>query len=349
MTMRAKTEKPASFIVLIFVLLALVVGTPAKAAAENWKPPPDTHVEVGVEGGATSDGSRNARGCPDSPYRDPVTGEGLCDNGMNMSWNSGRGCWAIKVTANGNGYTTDNPTISMPDPKWEIYHPDEPGYYGPGGPGWNAAGGEGQTSGSLYFCYNRDCHMGSSHACNSVDTYWAAGPTVSPRTLAERAVAAMDLRAPAVGMTGGDPPDHMMIVGVPAWMWAADPGESTTGPVTRSAADGGISVTATGVLDKTVWDMGDGVKVTCSGAKAAGTPFEQRYGGQPSPTCGYTYQRTSAGKPDNAFTVTVTAHWTVTWSGGGESGVITRQVSRSIPKKVGEIQALLVPVPGGRS
>ena len=180
------------------------------------------------------------------------------------------------------------------------------------------------------------------------DFWWAPSPlgAVSPRWLADRAVAAMSLRAPQIGMTGGDPPDGMQWVGLPAWMWVADPGESTTGPVTRSAADGGISVTATGTLDRTVWSMGDGVVVTCSGPNAAGEPWVYGYGGQPSPKCGYTYTRTSAGMPNEAFTVKVTAYWTVSWSGGGQSGTIPLQMSRSIPKRVGEVQAIIVPNPG---
>jgi hypothetical protein len=87
------------------------------------------------------------------------------------------------------------------------------------------------------------------------------------------------------------------------------------------------------------------VSITCAGDKAAGTPWVYGYGGNPSPTCGYTYQRTSAGQPDEAFTVTVRAYWTVTWSGGGQSGTIPVQVYRSIPKRVGEVQSILVPNP----
>ena len=109
-----------------------------------------------------------------------------------------------------------------------------------------------------------------------------------------------------------------------------------------------MSVNTTAVLDRTVWSMGDGTSVTCPGTRAAGTPWQYGYGGLPSPTCGHTYTRPSVGQPGEAFTVTVTAYWTVTWSGGGESGTIPLQMSRSIPKRVGEVQSVLVPGPGGR-
>lgn len=181
--------------------------------------------------------------------------------------------------------------------------------------------------------------------------FWVSGGGgPDPEAVARLAIAQMGLRAPQIGMTGGSPPDGMQIVGIPAWMWVADPGESTTGPVTRSASDGGITVTATARLDRTVWRTGDGATVTCAGAKAAGTPYEARYDKQPSPTCGHTYTRTSAEQPDQVYTVTVTAYWAVEWSvvGGGPSGTITQQMSRYTYKQVGELQALIVG-PGDRT
>jgi len=316
------------------LMLAVAIGTPTRAAAgvDPPPPPPTAHVEPSVEGAPVP--GRSGGGCPSSPT-------GTCTNDLGMPWSPSRGCW---VTSDVN-YTTMAKRFA-----WVISAAAALGYSGyfqPGGPGWNAFGGAGQTTGAIYYCLDPACSAATA-PCDTVDIFWSPGALVSPGQLAERAVAAMDLHAPAVGMTGGDPPDHMQYVGLPAWMWAADPGESTTGPITRSAADGGISVTATGVLDKTVWSMGDGVSVTCAGANAPGTPFEARYAGQSSPTCGYTYTRTSAGKPNECFTVTVTSYWTVTWAGGGESGTIPVQVSRSVQKKVGEIQVLVVK-PGGGS
>jgi len=178
---------------------------------------------------------------------------------------------------------------------------------------------------------------------------WWSGPAgggPSPSELARQAVEQMALRAPGIGMTGGDPPEGMQIVGVPAWLWATDPGESTTGPITRSASAGAVTVEATGRLDRTEWSMGDGTTETCPGTRAPGTPWRYGYGGQPSPTCGHTYTRTSAGQPGEAFTVTVTSYWTITWSGGGQSGTIAVSMSGSIQKRVGEIQAIVVPGPG---
>lgn len=314
------------------VAFLALVGNAAGAVADNnpLPPPEKTTVDTVVENAGSPSGHRV---CPSSPTYVAGVNSG-CTNDLGMSWHGG--CWASSTLKNNQVLKVES---------WPTLGAD---YYKPGGGGWDAAGGVGETTGTLYFCYTADCSADVSK-CLLADVFWSADGVVSPGVVAERAVASMGLTAPQIGMTGGDPPDGMQIVGVPAWLWAADPGDSTTGPITRTATDGNISVTATGVLEKTTWRMGDGVTVTCNGANAAGTPWEPRYGGMPSPTCGYTYTRSSFGMPNEAFTVTVTAYWRVDWSGNGESGVITRQVGRSIPKRVGEIQAILVPNPGGGS
>lgn len=314
-------------IVAIGVALLVSSGTTAAVAGE--------YEDVEISGHAPGSDSPDSPGggaveCP----KDSATGVETCSYGA-AKWN-GR-CYVRAM----------NPQPDSASPRWDGHR--------------DAAG---NLDGVFLVCLTQKCAqtdkggpdgelgngmLSEDAACTS-DRFWAAGVpgVVSPRVLAQRAVASMRLRAPQIGMTGGDPPDGMQIIGVPAWLWAADPGESTTGPITRTATEGAASVTATAVLDKTVWSMGDGVKVTCSGKKAAGTPWERRYGGDPSPTCGYTYQRTSAGQPDEAYTVTVRAYWTVTWSGGGQSGTIPVEVYRSIPKRVGEVQSILVPNPEPR-
>lgn len=164
---------------------------------------------------------------------------------------------------------------------------------------------------------------------------------LSPRALARRAVADMHLQAPQLGLTGHtDDPRSMQVLGLPTWMWAADPGDSTTGPITRYESAGDLTVTATGHLTSTVWSMGDGGSVTCNGPDAAGTVYAASYGADPSPTCGYVYGWTSAGQPGGAFTVSVTANWTVDWEGGGQSGQITVSMARTAQLRVGEVQVI---------
>jgi len=304
-------------VTLLLVVVAVEGSWPASAAT-------DTMVT------ASADSAPNG-----SPRRSCTLEPPLGSGGPGLEWEPCRGCWSSEVTFFG-------PTAPQIDgigsrtythmDNWSAYDPEKQ---------------HGAPNGHVYNCYDPEC-TGDLLACTLVTSFVGLVSVVSPRDLAERAVVLMALHAPQIGMTGGDPPQGMQIVGVPAWMWAADPGPGTTESVTQSAADGGTTVTATARLEKTVWSMGDGITVTCSGTAAAGTPWRYGYGGLPSPTCGHTYTRPSVGMPGGVFTVTVTAYWRADWSGGGQSGVIYRQVDRSIQKRVGEVQSVLVPGPGGR-
>lgn len=172
--------------------------------------------------------------------------------------------------------------------------------------------------------------------------FWApSAPDVSVVALASQAVEEMHLVAPEIGLTGYGQLESMQVIGLPTWMWAADPGESTTGPITRSASAGAVTVTATARLRETVWSMGDGGVVTCLGENAAGTPYEGSYDKAPSPTCGYRYTQTSANQPGKAYTVMVTSNWEIGWSSAGRSGTMTRSYARTAQLRVGEVQVIV--------
>ncbi|WP_404348499.1 hypothetical protein LG324_13005 [Phycicoccus jejuensis] len=192
---------------------------------------------------------------------------------------------------------------------------------------------EGHTDGQVYEC-TRPINIGAIAA--AVFYVWLAQPPAGappdPRALARTALARMNLRAGAIGIVPESAPGRVGLVGMPTWMWVADPGASTTGPITRSVSAGGYTVTATGWLQKIVWDMGDGQSVTCSGA---GTQYQDRYGKQSSPTCGYTYTR------QGRYTVTASSYWSVDWSGIGQSGSIPVTLSRTAQIAVGEVQVLV--------
>jgi len=176
-----------------------------------------------------------------------------------------------------------------------------------------------------------------------VQSYWSlrrpgeTGPT--PRELAERAVARMQM---SMGEIGSTPPSteadgaSVGIVGMPIWLWVANPGESTTGPIERSESDGGLTVTATATVDRIEWtltDDGSGTvfaRTTCAGDRAPGTPWSEAAGhgdARPSPTCGFDG---AENRRSGNITVTATAYWTVTWAGGGENGTI------DVPAQTGE-------------
>ena len=141
----------------------------------------------------------------------------------------------------------------------------------------------------------------------------------------------MNLRAVRMGIVPEPKPGRVGLVGMPVWMWADAPDASTWGPVTKSVSAGGYTVTATAKVIKVVWAMGDGEVVVC---RTPGTKYEDRYGKESSPDCGYSYERSGH------FRVRATSYWEVDWSGIGQSGTIPLSFSDSVLITVGEVQVL---------
>ncbi|MFI6985867.1 PKD domain-containing protein [Embleya sp. NPDC050154] len=153
-----------------------------------------------------------------------------------------------------------------------------------------------------------------------------APPPPTPAELGARASAQIPLDAPTVHLTPG--PGKTGLVGLPTWLWV-DATPATWGPATATAAVPGLSVTATAVVDRITWTMGDGAVVTCT---TPGTPARSA---QPSPDCGHTYTR------PGVHTVTATTHWTVTWAGGGQTGTLGATRTTAVGDiRAGEMQAL---------
>lgn len=148
----------------------------------------------------------------------------------------------------------------------------------------------------------------------------------------------MGLRAIDIGIVPEPTPDSIGLVGLPTWMWVDEPSESTWGPITRSASAGGVTVTATAEVDRVEWEMGDGQRVICT---SAGTPYQDHFGKADSPDCGHRYTRTSADEPDDAYAVTATSFWEITWTGGGQSGTIAMDFTDSTQVRVGEMQVIV--------
>jgi hypothetical protein len=153
-----------------------------------------------------------------------------------------------------------------------------------------------------------------------------------PAALARQAYQQLRLPAPVIGVS----PSGAQLVNLPTWLWLERRG---WGPRSATAAAPGVSVTATATPSSVSWSMGDSHVVTCPGP---GTPYTA--GADPaagSPDCGYTYRRSSAGQPGEAFAVTATVHWTVVWSGAGRSGSFAGLTTTArIALRVAESQAL---------
>ena len=161
-------------------------------------------------------------------------------------------------------------------------------------------------------------------------------PVITPEEAAYMALAQLQLPTVAPGI--GPNPDKnewkMAAVGFPLWLWAD--GDTNVGPVTRNVAN--LSVALDAQISRMEFQMGDGKKVTCSGA---GKPYADWVKpGTKSPACGYTYQRPSL--PRGKYTVSAVAFWAVNWEVNGTTGVITVPMSSSVQLPVGELQAVVV-------
>lgn len=167
----------------------------------------------------------------------------------------------------------------------------------------------------------------------------AAGAGPSPREVAQLAIDQMALAAIEVGITPEPGDGNVGLVGMPVWLWAANPDDHTVGPISASASAGGITVTATAELNVITWDLGDGTTITCDGA---GTPYKPEYGNTTSPDCGHVYETSSSRNSSGTFLVTATSDWVITWAGAGQTGIIRLNgLARSVEITVGEAQVLV--------
>ena len=159
-------------------------------------------------------------------------------------------------------------------------------------------------------------------------------PTPDPEQLRARAVDELHLPSPTIAMS----PPGDQVVHVSSWLWIDD---AIWRPHTRSVSAGGVTATVTAAPTRTLWDMGNGEVVVCSGP---GVPYDSATADTADPPdCSHTYRNSSAGLPGDAYQVTVTIEWGLSWSvtgapGGGALPGLTTSTSTSVP--VGEVQAL---------
>jgi hypothetical protein len=169
----------------------------------------------------------------------------------------------------------------------------------------------------------------------SIDLIIVVPPlTAAPdsRELAMMARSRLPLPLPEARMN----PDGDQTVNLETWLWV-DNWETQT----RSATAGGVTsvVIATPVEQR--WTFGSpSEKRICS---EAGTPYDMaRPASEQSTTCSYTFRHSSAGQPDDAYRVTVTLVWHVTWTSNigasGDLGFVSR--TATISARVAEHQAL---------
>lgn len=155
--------------------------------------------------------------------------------------------------------------------------------------------------------------------------------TPSPEQVAQIAQKKLRLPHPTISAS----PASIQLVNLPTWLWLSNGWTSTS----ATASVPGVSVTAVAKPISVTWSMGDGGSVTCNNS---GTPFTaDRDPRSTSVDCGYTYRRSSAGQRTDAFPVTATVNWTVTWSGAGQAGTFPNMTtSAAVAFRVAESQGI---------
>ncbi|WP_404500434.1 hypothetical protein [Arthrobacter sp. GAS37] len=213
--------------------------------------------------------------------------------------------------------------------------------------------GESASSGAWYECWSSACVIGAPQPGNpgsitferpgvcTIPSRWLGTPPpgvnkLTPAQAAAALIKSFQLKGIEIGIVPYDKPGYAGSVGLPVWMWAKNPQPLTTGPYTKSATLGGVTITATAKAAGTSWNMGDGQIVNCPGT---GTPWDGTVNS--SPDCGYRYSKQSAGQPNDSYTITATTQWVVDWNGGGQSGQIPLQTSSSTQIRIGEIQTII--------
>jgi len=191
----------------------------------------------------------------------------------------------------------------------------------------------GHTDGAIYMCVA----LGAD-ARYFTRFFWALNqppeiPAVDPSVLAQQAVAALQLRPIRMGMVPEDKPGYVGLVGMPVWMWVDTPDPHTYGPATNTASDGSVTVTINAKVAKTLWEMGDGKSVTCM---TAGTAYQDSYGKQMSPECGYSYSK------QGTYTIRATTTWDIAWTANtGQSGTIPLTLTATRTVVIGEVQVIV--------
>ena len=151
-----------------------------------------------------------------------------------------------------------------------------------------------------------------------------------------RAEAIDRLQLPTPTLDFNPPTDQ--VVHVESWLWIDD---ALWREHTKSVSAGGVTVTASAQPTRVIWDMGNGDVVVCNDP---GTPYDtSRPAAEQSTTCSYTYEHTSAGQPGDAYQVTATVEWQVSWTVTGAPGggaLPTLSTSSATSVRVAEMQAL---------
>lgn len=165
-------------------------------------------------------------------------------------------------------------------------------------PGSGGGGGGGAPTGGGAVPVDEDLgcpEEEGAFACNLVDDTPEPAEVVPTAAVAEMARDQLTIPTPTIHTA----PSPRTYVKVRTSLWID---RQDFAPRVARASAGGQTVTATAEPQSVVWNMGENT-VTCTTA------------GSPKGTdCGYTYNRSSAGRPGGAYTISATITWRVTWT-----------------------------------
>lgn len=178
-------------------------------------------------------------------------------------------------------------------------------------PGAHAVTGDDITDPLDYSWYWRTCPDGSGGVTSDLIPVPRAGPPVDPTVLRDEAIDRLLLPEPTVAM---NPPGDQ-VVHIESWLWI---NEAIWTPRARSVSAGGVTTTVRATPRRVIWDMGNGDSVVCHGP---GTPYDPiRSADEQTTDCSYTYRHSSADQPGEAYQVTATVEWEVSWTVAGAAG-----------------------------
>ena len=254
--------------------------------------------------------------------------------GGNDGWTDGQGVGAQAATPSSPMPIVSATGGGAPVCTYEVLPPDQAAEAND-----MAASGWGNPKGAGPGQWLRQICSGPNGTTSAVVIWGPQAPAVDPAALARQALDYNRLPLPGVEMS--PPANRDQLVNLETWLWV-DP--SAFQPVSASAAAGGVAVTTTAAPEQVTWDMGNGDRVTCAGP---GTPYDSsKPAAEQQTTCSYTYRTSSAGQPGDAFRVTATVSWNVTWTAtgvaagqpaAGNLGVVTR--SSTVTVRVAEAEA----------
>jgi hypothetical protein len=218
---------------------------------------------------------------------------------------------------------------------------------------WQGNGDAPEPPADAYYGDDPDVRWALAHCPANTDrdvlVWWAVGarpPASLIDALRERARDAVPFPVLAQQAAPSGERRAPFITQLPTLLWAEP---AAWRPVQAQAAIPGIvTVTATGVPKRLVWDPGDGEPpVTCDGP---GTPYELGDPEPARPDCALTYHHSSALAPAaGPYQMTMGVEWDVVWDcvpGCGGGPLPSVRVTTSRPVWVAELQAL-TSAPGG--